>query len=65
VQNGATGYLAATTDEWYSAMAALVTDATLRQRMGSAAQNDVIGTMYSETIIAGLDPALLKVLRND
>ena len=65
IRNGRTGYLAATTDDWYSAMATLVTDASLRQRMGQAAQEDVTSTMYSETIVAGLDPALLKVLRND
>lgn len=42
IRDGVNGLLAATADEWYTALAALVEDAGLRRRLGNAAHADVV-----------------------
>lgn len=42
IQHGVNGMLAATEDEWYSALRALVTDPELRRRIGMRARQDVL-----------------------
>lgn len=41
IEDGRTGYLARTTDEWYEALYLLVTDPDLRQRIGQTAYDHV------------------------
>ncbi len=41
VSSGRNGFLAATEDEWYSALSALATDADMRRRLGEAAKRDI------------------------
>lgn len=42
IRHGETGMLAHSAAQWQAALAALVEDATLRQRLGSAARADVL-----------------------
>jgi len=49
IQDGTTGFLAGTTDEWVTALERLVTDAGLRNRIGEAARVDVV-THYAPAI---------------
>lgn len=42
IRHGETGLLAATADEWYEAIAALLGDAALRRRIADAARHDVL-----------------------
>ena len=41
IENGKTGYLATTPDEWYAALTALVRNRDLRHRIGEAARNQI------------------------
>jgi glycosyltransferase involved in cell wall biosynthesis/GT2 family glycosyltransferase len=41
VSSGRNGFLAATEDEWYSALSALAADADMRRRLGEAAKRDI------------------------
>ena len=45
IQDGTTGFLAGTSDEWVNALERLVTDAELRSRIGEAARVDVITSL--------------------
>lgn len=41
IENGKSGYLAATPEEWYAALNALIKDGDLRRRIGEAAKNSI------------------------
>lgn len=50
IRHNDTGFLADSMDEWYDALTALVLDAGLRERMGKAAQVDVLELYRPEAI---------------
>jgi glycosyltransferase involved in cell wall biosynthesis len=50
IQHGETGFLAASVDDWYSALTSLVTDQALRQRVGQAARQAVLECYSPEAI---------------
>ncbi|RME50086.1 MAG: glycosyltransferase, partial [Caldilineae bacterium] len=50
IRDGETGFLAGNTDEWAAKLEALVTDASLRRRMGEAARADVLARYAPETM---------------
>jgi glycosyltransferase involved in cell wall biosynthesis len=59
MENGKTGFLATTEEEWYDALRKLVRDEELRRQMGAAAKASLAGRYDSRT---GLD-ALVRDLR--
>jgi glycosyltransferase involved in cell wall biosynthesis len=59
VQDGVSGLLARTEDEWVAAISRLVEDAALRERMGAAARDAVV-QRYSVTRWA---PDLVQLIK--
>nr|WP_294516957.1 glycosyltransferase [uncultured Rhodopila sp.] len=65
IRPGETGFLAESSDEWYQALTALVTDRDLRHRVGTAARQDVleryspaaIGSRQLRPVLAAHQPA--------
>lgn len=51
VSSGCNGYLAATEDEWYAALRALLRDPALRHEMGQAAKRDIATRFYIGTTV--------------
>lgn len=67
IENGRTGYLAATPSEWHAALTALVRDRDLRRRIGKAARNEIAARYAVTTTVeeakAIYDAALSGCLR--
>jgi glycosyltransferase involved in cell wall biosynthesis len=52
IRHGETGFFAESDDEWHACLRALVLDAALRERIGTAARRDVL-QRYGADRIAG------------
>ena len=61
IRQGANGLLAATHDEWFTALTALVADAGLRRRLGNAARDDVFVHASPEAQADALVEALVEI----
>lgn len=64
IDSGVNGFLAASDRDWHEMLSALVADPALREKTGTAARDYVTREMLSETVAAGLDAPLLRILRN-
>ncbi len=65
IEEGVTGYLASTPEEWYAKLKALVEDADLRRRIGAQAQAHVWQTWSHNEHAPKWAEALLSVTRRD
>ncbi len=61
IKHGVTGMIAATSDEWYEALTALIGDAALRRRLAHAAYLDVLWTYGPERRTERMDAMLRQV----
>ena len=62
VDHGRTGYLALSREDWWSYLSQLVASPDLRRVIGAAAHEDVMQSQTTETIAAGLSPALRQMI---
>ncbi len=61
IEHGEDGYLAASAEEWSTALTALLADASLRRRLGEAARNAVEQRHTVAAIVPELAPALAQL----
>jgi glycosyltransferase involved in cell wall biosynthesis len=61
IRSGSNGYLAATSDEWVTSLAALVEDASLRGRLGAAARMTVEREFAAAVVASQLSHLLLEL----
>jgi glycosyltransferase involved in cell wall biosynthesis len=63
VDHGRTGYVALSEDDWSNQLDMLIESADRRRALGQAARQDVLESQTTQSISAGLDPALLATIR--